>query len=71
LILEIPLCFRDTFGSVESVKAASDVYSPVKGSVLEVNEALEESPSLVNESPEENGWFMKLKVCYKLLFSAL
>ena len=52
----------DAFGSVESVKAASDVYSPVAGEVLEVNSVLEETPGKVNESPAEGGWFIKLKV---------
>lgn len=52
----------DTFGSVESVKAASDVYAPISGEVMEVNSALEETPGKVNESPIEGGWFMKLKV---------
>jgi len=52
----------DTFGSVESVKAASDVYAPVAGEVLEVNSVLEETPGKVNESPLEGGWFIKLKV---------
>jgi glycine cleavage system H protein len=47
---------------VESVKAASDVYSPLAGEVTNVNTALEDEPSLVNESPESNGWFFKLKL---------
>jgi glycine cleavage system H protein len=46
---------------VESVKAASDVFAPVSGKVIEVNEALADSPELVNESPEEDGWFCKLE----------
>ena len=45
---------------VESVKAASDVYSPVSGTVTEVNAALEAEPALVNTSPEGEGWFFKL-----------
>jgi len=51
-----------SFGVVESVKAASDVYSPVSGTVIEVNEALNDSPGTVNESPFEGGWLMKVKV---------
>ncbi len=47
---------------VESVKAASDVYSPLAGEVTEANTALEDEPSLVNESPESDGWFFKLKL---------
>jgi glycine cleavage system H protein len=45
---------------VESVKAASDVYAPVSGTVTEANDALEGDPSLVNTSPETDGWFFKL-----------
>jgi len=52
----------DTFGSVESVKAASDVYAPIAGEVLEVNSVLEDTPGKVNESPFKDGWFIKLKV---------
>ena len=52
----------DEAAVVESVKAASEVYTPLSGEVIEVNEALEENPELVNTSPYENGWFFKLKV---------
>eukprot|EP00286_Rhodomonas_abbreviata_P001063 CAMPEP_0181290772 /NCGR_PEP_ID=MMETSP1101-20121128/1592_1 /TAXON_ID=46948 /ORGANISM="Rhodomonas abbreviata, Strain Caron Lab Isolate" /LENGTH=149 /DNA_ID=CAMNT_0023395079 /DNA_START=42 /DNA_END=491 /DNA_ORIENTATION=+ len=52
----------DSFGSVESVKAASDVYSPVEGEVVEVNSVLDSEPGTVNESALEKGWFMKLKI---------
>ncbi len=45
---------------VESVKAASEVYAPVSGTVLEANQALSDDPSLVNTSPEEGGWFFRL-----------
>jgi glycine cleavage system H protein len=45
---------------VESVKAASDVYAPVTGTVTEANPALEEDPALVNSAPETEGWFFKL-----------
>ena len=47
---------------VESVKAASDVYAPVSGEVIEGNPALEEDPSLVNNAAESDGWFFKLKL---------
>ena len=47
---------------VESVKAASDVYSPIAGEVTESNEAIVSDPSLVNQDPEGNGWFFKVKV---------
>ena len=47
---------------VESVKAASDVYAPVSGEVVGVNEQLEDEPSLVNESAETGGWFFQLRL---------
>ncbi len=51
----------DEFGTVESVKAVSEIYLPVSGEVVEVNEALEDAPELVNNSPYEDGWIIKLK----------
>lgn len=53
---------KETFGVVESVKAASDLYSPVSGEVIEVNKTLESSPETINASPFENGWVMKVKM---------
>ncbi|WP_337846476.1 glycine cleavage system protein GcvH [Sphingomonas sp.] len=50
----------DDAAVVESVKAASDVYAPVSGTVVEGNPALEENPALVNEDPEGDGWFFKM-----------
>jgi glycine cleavage system H protein len=51
----------DTFGSVESVKTVSDVYAPISGTVTEVNQALVDKPELVNSSPYEEGWLIKLE----------
>ncbi|XP_007041092.2 PREDICTED: glycine cleavage system H protein 2, mitochondrial [Theobroma cacao] len=51
-----------SFGAVESVKATSDVNSPVSGKVVEVNEELSNSPALVNSSPYENGWIIKVEM---------
>jgi glycine cleavage system H protein len=45
---------------VESVKAASDIYSPLSGEVIEVNSLLEDQPEIINSSPYEDGWFFKL-----------
>lgn len=50
------------FGVVESVKAVSDVYSPVSGEVVEVNDELPDSPETINTSPYEDGWMIKIKV---------
>jgi glycine cleavage system H protein len=51
----------DPFGVVESVKAASDIYMPMSGEIVAVNEALDDSPATVNESPFDAGWLVKLK----------
>jgi glycine cleavage system H protein len=56
------LAAKETFGVVESVKAASDLYSPVSGEVIEVNEALNNSPETINASPYSDGWIMKVKI---------
>ena len=53
---------KDTAGVVESVKAAADVYMPIGGEVIEVNEALRDDPSLANSDPLGAGWFFKLKL---------
>ena len=52
----------ESFGSVESVKAASEVYLPVDGTITEANTELEDNPGLVNESPDEDGWFVQIKI---------
>ena len=51
----------DEFGSVESVKAASELYMPAGGEIIAVNEALEDTPELVNSSPYADGWLVKLR----------
>mmetsp|Transcript_29632 Transcript_29632/g.73417 ORF Transcript_29632/g.73417 Transcript_29632/m.73417 type:complete len:162 (+) Transcript_29632:96-581(+) len=53
---------KATFGVVESVKAASDVYSPVSGIVMEINGDLADSPGKVNDGPYTDGWMMKVKM---------
>jgi glycine cleavage system H protein len=67
VFVELPALGRevdagDPTAVVESVKAASDIYSPVSGEVVEVNEAVEADPSLVNTDPYGAGWIYKLKV---------
>ena len=53
------------FGSVESVKAASDLISPVAGEVIAVNEALENTPELCNSDPFGEGWIVRVKLAHK------
>ncbi len=52
----------DSFGTIESVKAVSDLYAPVGGEVVEVNETLNDSPERVNEDPYGGGWMIRLRV---------
>ena len=52
----------ETFASIESVKAASDIYSPMSGKILEINKTLEEKPELINQSCYENGWLVRIEI---------
>ena len=52
----------ESFSLVESVKAASDIYAPISGEIVEINEELEDSPELINEEPYEGGWIVKVKM---------
>jgi glycine cleavage system H protein len=52
----------DVFGTVEAVKAVSDLYSPLSGEVVEVNEALSADPAVVNNEPYNGGWMLKLRL---------
>src|SRR3989338_5803659 len=52
----------EQLASVESVKAATDIFSPMSGKVIEVNEALEEKPGLINKSPYDKGWIAKIEI---------
>jgi len=65
------LAQKDVAGVVESVKAAADVYMPVSGEVLEVNEALRADPSLANSDPQGAGWFFKVKLADAAQLEAL
>ena len=53
--------FEGDIAIVESVKAASDVYSPISGEIVETNDAIEQEPEIVNQSPFEEGWFFKIR----------
>lgn len=67
VFIELPAVGKQTktgeqAGVVESVKAASDVFAPISGEVVEVNTALEDNPALVNEDAQGRGWFYKVKI---------
>lgn len=59
--IETVVAAKDEVAVVESVKAASDIYTPISGEVIEINEALIDAPETVNSDPYEEGWFFKLK----------
>jgi len=52
----------DVIGVVESVKATSDIFAPISGDIVEINETLEDTPEVVNESPYDKGWLLKISV---------
>jgi glycine cleavage system H protein len=53
---------NEPFGSVESVKAVSEIFSPASGEIIEVNSRLEENPEIINESPHEKAWMVKVRL---------
>ncbi len=53
---------EEVFGSVEAVKTVSDLFMPLSGEITEFNEALEDAPEMVNQSPYEDGWMIKIKM---------
>ena len=56
---------KDSVGTLEAVKTVADIYSPVTGEVIEVNDNLESSPELINEDPYVEGWILKIKISNK------
>ncbi|MDT0125717.1 glycine cleavage system protein GcvH [Paenibacillus sp. RRE4] len=60
--LEAGVKAEDSIGTIESVKTVSDLFSPVSGTIVAVNEALQDSPELVNSSPYEEGWMIEIRV---------
>ena len=67
VFIELPKIGRlvnagDQVGVIESVKAASELYTPVSGEIIEVNIELQKSPQIINEDPENAGWYMKIKL---------
>jgi len=61
----------DEIGTIESVKAVAEIYTPVGGEIVEVNSALEDSPNLVNDDPHGDGWIVKLRFSAKEDLSSL
>jgi glycine cleavage system H protein len=76
VFVELPEVGREVIAAeacavVESVKAASDVYAPLAGKVTEINDAIDEDPSLVNSNPTTGGWFFKMKLSNPTAFAEL
>ena len=53
---------KDSIGTLEAVKTVADIFAPLSGFITEINEDLEDNPELINESPYENGWIIKMKI---------
>ena len=67
VFVELPNAGEETtqsepFGTVEAVKAVSDLYAPLSGEVIEINQSLEEQPELINNDPYDSGWIIKIKI---------
>lgn len=76
VFVELPAIGRtvkqgESFGTIEAVKAVSDMYAPLSGSVLEVNKELEKTPEIVNKDPYGKGWMVKIRVANPADLSAL
>ena len=52
----------DPFGTIEAVKAVSDLFAPISGEIIEINDVLNDTPEIVNKSPYEDGWMIKVKI---------
>ena len=61
-ILNAKIESKETVAIIESPKAASDVYSPVSGTIVDINRELEDSPEMINSSPYDEGWIFKIKI---------
>lgn len=60
--VDLTVSAGDSIGAVESVKSASDIMTPISGKIIEANSVLEETPGLINKSPESEGWLAKIEV---------
>ena len=71
--LDLDVEAKDSIGTLEAVKTVADIYSPLKGKIVEINDQLEDNPEYINENPYDTGWIIKLKIDnideYKTLLS--
>ena len=69
--LELSISEKDSIGTLEAVKTAADIFSPVSGTIIELNDNLDSNPELINESPYDKGWILKIKMNNKSDFDSL
>jgi len=69
--LELSVSEKDSIGTLEAVKTVADIFSPVSGTIIELNDNLDSNPELINESPYDKGWILKIKVNNKSDFDSL
>ena len=69
--LNINVQKKDAIGTLEAVKTVADIFSPISGLIIELNENLESNPELINESPYDQGWILKIKVTNSDEFNSL
>tara|TARA_B100000029_G_scaffold198826_1_gene197170 strand:- start:385 stop:762 length:378 start_codon:yes stop_codon:yes gene_type:complete len=69
--LNMEVSEKDTIGTLEAVKTVADIFSPLSGKIIEINNNLESNPELINESPYDNGWILKIKISDKSQFESL
>ena len=60
--LDLNVEAKDSIGTLEAVKTVADIYSPLKGKIVEINDQLEDNPEYINENPYDTGWIIKLKI---------
>jgi len=70
-LVNVSIDIEDVFGSVEAVKTVSDLFMPVSGKIIAINEKLEDAPELVNEDPYGEGWMVKIEMSDKEELAAL
>ena len=62
---------KDSIGTLEAVKTVADIYSPISGEIVELNDQLEDTPELINEDPYNKGWILKIKINDKNDYNSL
>ena len=69
--LNTEVMIKDSVGTLEAVKTVADIYSPVSGTIIALNEELEDNPELINEDPYNRGWIFKIKINDKNEYNSL